>query len=236
MSEFYKLSTAEVLKQLEVDPERGLSQTEVARRLEQYGLNELVEKGVKSPWKILWEQLTATMVIILIVAAVVSAFLGDFKDAIAILAIVILNALLGFRQEYRAEQAMAALKKMAVPTVRVRRDGHVLEISARELVPGDILLLEAGNIIPADCRLIESVNLRIEEAALTGESVPVDKDAQFIADSDLPLGDRRNMAFMGTVVTYGRGQAVVVATGMQTELGNIATMLQETEEDRKSVV
>jgi len=232
LSEFYKLSAVEVLKQLDADPERGLGKAEAAQRLEQYGLNELVEKGVKSPWKILWEQLTATMVIILIIAAIVSGFLGDFKDAIAILAIVILNALLGFRQEYKAEQAMAALKKMAVPTVRVRRDGHVLEISARELVPGDIILLEAGNIIPADCRLIETVNLRIEEAALTGESVPVDKDARFIADSDLPLGDRRNMAFMGTVVTYGRGQAVVVATGMQTELGNIATMLQATEDDQ----
>lgn len=232
MSEFYKLSKDEVLEQLGVDPEHGLDHTETARRLEEYGLNELIEQGVKSPWLILWEQLTATMVIILIVAAVVSAFVGDLKDAIAIMAIVVLNALLGFRQEYQAEQAMAALKKMAVPTVKVRRGGHVQEISARELVPGDIVLLEGGNIIPADCRLIETANMRIEEAALTGESVPVDKNAGFVADEDLPLGDRRNMVFMGTVVTYGRGQAVVANTGMQTELGNIANLLQTTGQEQ----
>jgi Ca2+-transporting ATPase len=226
LSEFYKLSIDETLSQLEVSPDQGLSSEEASQRLEEYGPNELVERGGKSPWQILWEQLTATMVVILIVAAVVSAFLGDFKDAIAIIAIVILNALLGFRQEYRAEQAMAALKKMAVPTVKVRRDGHVQEISARELVPGDIVLLEAGNIVPADGRLIESVNLRVEEAALTGESVPVDKEAQFTSDSDLQMGDRRNQVFMGTVVTYGRGQAVVVNTGMETELGNIANLIQ----------
>ncbi|HEX6305324.1 MAG TPA: cation-translocating P-type ATPase [Anaerolineales bacterium] len=232
MSESYKLSTDEVLKQLRVDQEQGLDHAEAARRLEEYGLNELIEQGVKSPWLILWEQLTATMVIILIVAAVVSAFLGDFKDAIAILAIVVLNALLGFRQEYQAEQAMAALKKMAVPTVRVRRDGRVQEISARELVPGDIVLLEGGNIVPADCRLIETANMRVDESALTGESVPVDKEDAFIAGDDLPLGDRRNMVFMGTVVTYGRGQAVVANSGMQTELGNIANLLQTTGQEQ----
>jgi Ca2+-transporting ATPase len=232
LSEFYKLSTDEVLKQLGVDPEQGPDHADAARRLEQYGLNELIEQGVKSPWLILWEQLTATMVMILIVAAVVSAFLGDFKDAVAILAIVVLNALLGFRQEYQAEQAMAALKKMAVPTVRVRRDGHVQEISARELVPGDIVMLEGGNIVPADCRLIETANMRVDESALTGESVPVNKKAEFIAGEDLPLGDRRNLVFMGTVVTYGRGQAVVANTGMQTELGNIANLLQSTGQEQ----
>jgi Ca2+-transporting ATPase len=226
LTEFYKLDRATVLRHLDVDAESGLAEAEVARRLDQHGLNELVERGMKSPWKILWEQLTATMVLILIVAAVVSAYLGDYKDAIAILVIVVLNAVLGFRQEYKAEQAMAALKKMSVPKVKVRRNGHVQEVSARELVPGDMVLLEAGNLLPADCRLLESVNLRVDESALTGESVPVDKDAGFVADTDLPLGDRHNMAFMGTVVTYGRGQAVVVQTGMQTELGNIATLLQ----------
>jgi Ca2+-transporting ATPase len=226
LGEFYKLDRADVLRQLDVDAESGLDEAEVARRLEEYGLNELVESGMKSPWKILWEQLTATMVLILILAAVVSAYLGDYKDAIAILVIVVLNALLGFRQEYRAEQAMAALKKMAVPRVKVRRDGRVHEVSARRLVPGDIVLLEGGNLVPADCRLLESINLRIDESALTGESVPVEKDAQFVSQEELPLGDRQNMAFMGTVVTYGRGQGVVVETGMQTELGNIATLLQ----------
>lgn len=208
--------------------EKGLTNAEASERLVKYGPNELIERGLKSPWRILWEQLISTMVVILIISAVVSAFLGDLKDAIAILAIVVVNAVLGFRQEYQAEQAMAALKKMAVPTVKVRRAGHVREISARELVPGDVLLLETGNLIPADCRLLESANLRVEEAALTGESVPVEKDADFVATSSLPLGDRRNMVFMGTIVTYGRGLALVVKTGMDTELGNIATLIQTT--------
>jgi Ca2+-transporting ATPase len=145
---------------------------------------------------------------------------------VAIIAIVVLNTLLGFSQEYRAEKAMAALKKLAVPTVRVRRGGHVQEISARDLVPGDIVLMEAGNLVPADGRLLESANLRIQEAALTGESEPVEKDPQVRAGADLPLGDRRNLAYMGTVITYGRGLTAVTATGMETELGRIAAMIQ----------
>jgi P-type Ca2+ transporter type 2C len=226
LSEIYQRNKSEALNQLNSSTENGLTNAEAAERLANFGPNELVERGLISPWRILWEQLTSTMVVILIIAAIVSAFLGDFKDAIAILAIVLVNAVLGFRQEYRAEQAMAALKKIAVPTVRVRREGHVHEISARELVPGDIVLLETGNLIPADCRLLESANLRVEEAALTGESVPVEKDADFVATSSVPLGDRLNMVFMGTVVTYGRGLGLVVRTGMETELGNIATLIQ----------
>ena len=228
MSDIYQRDKSEALEQFNSSIENGLTNAEAAERLAEFGPNELVERGLKSPWRILWEQLTSTMVVILIIAAVVSAFLGDFKDSIAILAIVIVNAILGFRQEYRAEQAMAALKKMAVPTVKVRREGHVHEISARELVPGDIVLLETGNLVPADCRLLESTNLRVEEAALTGESVPVEKDADFVATSSAPLGDRLNMVFMGTVVTYGRGLGLVVKTGMETELGNIATLIQTT--------
>jgi P-type Ca2+ transporter type 2C len=228
VSDIYQRDKSEALELFHSSPETGLTKAEAKERLSKYGPNELVEKGLKSPWLILWEQLTSTMVVILIIAAVISAALGDLKDAIAILAIVIVNAVLGFRQEYQAEQAMAALKKMAVPTVRVRREGHVLEISARELVPGDIVLLETGNLVPADCRLIESVNLRVEEAALTGESVPVEKDADFTSTSSLPIGDRINMIFMGTVITYGRGVGVVVKTGMETELGNIATLIQAT--------
>ena len=228
MSDIYQRDKSEALEQFNSSIENGLTNAEAAERLAEFGPNELVERGLKSPWRILWEQLTSTMVVILIIAAVVSAFLGDFKDSIAILAIVIVNAILGFRQEYRAEQAMAALKKMAVPTVKVRREGHVHEISARELVPGDIVLLETGNLVPADCRLLESTNLRVEEAALTGESVPVEKDADFVATSSAPLGDRLNMVFMGTVVTYGRGLGLVVKTGMETELGNIATLIQAT--------
>jgi Ca2+-transporting ATPase len=231
MTDWYRLSKEEAAQQLGISPENGLDESEVSSRLEKYGPNELVERGGKSPWLILWEQLTGTMVVILIVAAVISYFLGDAIDTIAILAIVILNALLGFRQEYKAEQAMAALKKLAVPTVRVRRSGHVREISARDLVPGDVVLLEAGNLIPADCRLLMTANLRIQEAALTGESEAVDKDEDFRSSADVPLGDRINMAFMGTVISYGRGEAVVTETGMSTELGGIAEMLQTTTQE-----
>jgi P-type Ca2+ transporter type 2C len=170
--DWYKLSTQAVLEGLESSG-NGLPKVVVAERIAAHGFNELIERGAKSPWVILWEQLTAVMVVILIVAAIISAFLGDFKDAIAILAIVVLNAVLGFTQEYRAEKAMAALRKLAVPVVKVRREGHVFEISARELVPGDIVILEAGGHVPADGRLLESVNLRVLEAALTGESEPV---------------------------------------------------------------
>jgi P-type Ca2+ transporter type 2C len=226
MEEWHRLEVSEVLKNLTTDPEDGLSEVEVQERLNQYGPNELIEKGVKSPWKILWEQMTGIMVIILLVSVVISFFLEEYTDAIVILIIVILNALLGFTQEYRAEQAMAALKKMAVPTVRSRRSGHTREISARELVPGDIVLLEAGSSIPADCRLIESANLRIQEAILTGESEPVEKETGAIDRKDISIGDQRNMLFMGTTVTYGRGTSVVVRTGMQTELGRIADMIQ----------
>ena len=226
MSDWYKKETSEALQELGVTLEQGLTQSEVVNRLEKFGPNELLDRGGKSPWKIILEQLTGVMTIVLIVAAVVSLFLGDMEDAIAILAIVILNTVLGFSQEYRAEKAMAALKKMAVPHVRVRRDGHTKEITARELVPGDVVLLEAGNLIPADGRLIESINLRIQEAVLTGESEPVEKTSSAIHQENLTIGDQRNSAFMGTVITYGRGSLLVTDTGMNTELGRIAELLQ----------
>ena len=220
------------LEELNTNPKTGLSASEAQSRLEQYGLNELVEKGTKSPWLILLDQVKDAMVIILIIAAIVSGFLGDFKDVVVILAIVVLNAAIGFSQEYRAEQAIAALKKLAVPTVKVRRDGHLLEISARELVPGDVVILEAGNLVPADARLLESINLKVEEAALTGESEPVDKIIDPIEKEELPIGDRKNMVFMGTVITYGRGTAVITETGMNTELGNIAELIQGVEQEQ----
>ncbi len=226
MTTWYRMETEDTLLSLETDLERGLAPGEARRRLAEHGPNELVDRGLKNPWRILWEQLTAIMVVILIIAAVISAILGDYKDAVAILVIVVLNAVLGFTQEYRAEKAMAALKKLAVPVVKVRRDGHIQEILARELVPGDIILLEAGNAVPADARLLESTSLHTQEAALTGESEPVDKYTHAIRGEHLPLGDRRNMLFMGTIVTYGRGVAVVVETGMNTELGHIAEMIQ----------
>ena len=231
MNEWHRTTKEDTLSFLKTDLGQGLPQAEAQHRLAEHGTNELIDRGLKSPWLILWEQLTAVMVVILIIAAVVSALLGDYKDAIAIMAIVILNAILGFTQEYRAEKAIAALKKMAVPTVKVRRDGQVQEISARELVPGDIALLEAGNVVPADARLIECSNLRTQEAALTGESEPVEKNTVALRAENLPLGDRFNMVYMGTVVTYGRGVAVVVETGMQTELGNIAEMIQTVERE-----
>ncbi|MFO7679449.1 MAG: cation-translocating P-type ATPase [Chloroflexota bacterium] len=208
----------------------GLAEAEVQQRQQQFGLNELIEKGGKHPLRLLWEQVSSTMVLILIVAVVASALLGKATEAAAIGAIVVLFVLLGFVQEYRAEQAMAALKKLAVPLVRVRRGGQLLELSARELVPGDIFVLEAGNAIPADARLVENANLRVQEAALTGESEAVEKQTAVITKPDLPLGDRLNMLYLGTNVTYGRGTAVVTATGMDTELGKIATLIQSVDE------
>lgn len=225
MSDWYLLESAEVLTKLN-SGSAGLSPEEAAQRLLANGPNQLIERGVKSPWLILWEQLTAVMMIVLILAAVVSVFMGDRKDAAVIFAIVILNAVLGFFQEYRAEKAMAALKKLAVPKVRVRRGSQSTEISASELVTGDIILLEAGNIVPADCRIIESANLRVQEAALTGEAEAAEKNPAVLRGADLPLGDRKNMGYMGTVVAYGRGVAVIVETGMRTELGRIAEMIQ----------
>src|SRR5690606_22610425 len=180
----------------------------------------------KSPLAILWEQITNPLVLLLIFAAIISALLGKADSVIAISAIVILNAVLGVVQEYRAEQAMAALKRMAAPTVRVRRGGRVQEVPARDIVPGDVILLEAGNIVPADGRVIESANLRVQEASLTGESQPVDKQTQAISDPSAPLGDRSSMVCMGTSGTYGRGAAVVTGTGMKTQLGGLADMIR----------
>jgi Ca2+-transporting ATPase len=227
MNDWYKLETTAVVQHVDTNAEQGLTAEEAVRRLDKYGPNEFVERGRRSAGRILWEQLTATMVVILIFAAVFSGLLGALKDTIAIATIIILYALLGFIQEYRAEQAMAALKKLAVPRVKVFRTGQLQEISARDLVPGDILQLETGNIVPADCRLLESVNLRIQEAALTGESEPVEKQTKALSGAELPLGDRSNMAYLGTLVTLGRARAIVVATGMQTELGKIADLIQQ---------
>lgn len=231
MSDWYKKDVAEVLSQFAVNRKEGLSDEDADKRLKEHGANELVESGGRGPWAILWDQIKGPMIILLVVAAGVSAYLGEAADAFVILAIVILNAILGFFQEYRAEKAMAALKQLAVPHVRVKRNGRIQEISARELVPGDLILLEAGNLVPADGRLIGCQNLKVQEAALTGESVPVEKTAKPLPGEELALGDRTNCVFMGTTVTYGRGEAVVTGTGMKTELGNIADMLQSVEEE-----
>jgi Ca2+-transporting ATPase len=229
VADWYRKTIADAVEQLDSDASRGLTEDQASLRHAEHGPNELVETGGRGPWRILWEQFSGAMVLLLIVAAGVSAFLHETTDAVVILAIVVLNAALGFIQDYRAEKALAALKKLAVPIVRVRRAGVVREISARELVPGDMVLLEVGNHVPADCRLLESVNLKIQEAALTGESEAVAKQVEPFEGEDLSLGDRKNMAYMGTVVTYGHGQAVVTETGMSTELGNIARSLQTVE-------
>ncbi|HEX7503914.1 MAG TPA: HAD-IC family P-type ATPase, partial [Syntrophales bacterium] len=215
-----------VLAELDV-PADGLTSGEAAVRLAKYGRNELVEKGRRSQLAKFLDQFRDFMILVLIAAAVVSGFVGDLADTVAILVIVILNAVIGFVQEYRAEKAMEALKQMAAPASRVLRDGNVLSVAGSEIVPGDSVLLEAGGIVPADMRLTEAVRLKIEEAALTGESVPVEKHTRALLEKMLSLGDRSNMAFKGTVVTYGRGTGVVVGTGMTTELGKIASMLQE---------
>jgi P-type E1-E2 ATPase len=185
---------------LDSDAAQGLSQAGAQQRLAQIGPNELVEKGGRTRWSIIREQLTGVLTILLFVAALISAFLGDWIEAVVILIIVVLNAVLGYTQEYKAEQSMAALKRMSVPKVRVRRGGQAQEVSAIDLVPGDVVILETGNIVPADGRVLQSVNLRVEEAALTGESEPVDKDEKLVFESDRALGDRRNMLYSGTIV------------------------------------
>jgi P-type Ca2+ transporter type 2C len=222
----------EVAAQLKTRLDAGLSAAEAQTRLAQHGPNELREKPPTPFWKLVVEQLNNFVVILLVVAAVISALLGDEIEAIVIMAIVVLNAVLGVVQESRAEKALAALKKMAAPEAETVRDGHRVRVSSRELVPGDVVLIEAGNYIPADLRLIESVNLKIDEASLTGESVAVEKQATDTMKPDVPLSDRRNAAYMGTLVTYGRGKGIVVGTGMNTQMGMIAEMLQSVEEEQ----
>jgi len=225
--EAHQLSAEELPRRLRVDPAQGLSIQEARRRLAEQGPNELTERSARTPWVILWDQLSATMVLVLLTAAAISFALRDTKDAIAILAIVVLNAALGFVQEYRAEKAMAALKRLAVPSVTVRRDGRLQIVPARDLVRGDVLCLEEGNLVGADCRLLEAESLCVDEAALTGESMPVEKVAGLCLEGSVPLADRRNMIYLGTAVREGRATAVVTHTGMQTELGRIAGMLQQ---------
>lgn len=227
---WHSLSSDETLSRLDTHPGNGLTSAEAAARLERYGRNELREKPRPTFLQLVIAQLNNFIVILLIVAVIISALLGDWIEAGAILLIIILNAVLGVIQESRAEQALEALKKMAAPEAQVLRDGSRKSAPAAELVPGDVVFLEAGNFVPADIRLLEAVNLRVEEAALTGESVPVQKNAALILDAEASLGDRKNTAFMGTVVSYGRGRGVVVSTGMRTQLGLIADMLQTVEE------
>jgi len=229
--DWHAIGMQDVLQELKTREEHGLSSEEVASRLAQYGPNQLAEAPPTTLWQMLWAQFNNFLVILLIVAAAVSALLGDYIEAAAIMAIVVLNAALGVVQERKAEQSLAALRRLASPEAHVVRDGSRQTVPASELVPGDVVFLEAGNYIPADVRLLEAVNLRVEEAALTGESLPVQKDATARLESDIPLGDRKNTAFMGTLVSYGRGKGVVVSTGMHTQIGLIAEMLQSVEQE-----
>ena len=220
-----------VVSGLQTHIEKGLSQKEAQDRIEKYGPNELTERPRPGFFALLLDQFNNFLVIILIVAAGISLLLGEYIDSIAIMVIVVLNSVVGVIQESKAEKAIAALKKMAAPNAQVIRDGHQITIPAREIVAGDIVLLEAGNYVPADIRLVESVNLKVEEASLTGESVPVEKNAAVVLNKEIPLGDRKNTVFMSTLITYGRGRGLVTGTGMHTQIGLIAEMLQSYENE-----
>ena len=228
MSEWreHALALETVLEHWGSDAGRGLSEEVAAERLQKFGPNRLEEIGRVSPWRQFASQFTEFIILVLIGAAFVSGLLQEWTDAIAILVIVLLNGILGFVQQHRAERALEALKKMAAPLARVIRQGEVRSIPAEELVPGDIIALEMGDLVPADARVLSDHLLQVDEASLTGESVPVKKDADVVLPDTEPLGDRRNMVYSSTVVTYGKGTAVVTNTGMGTELGKIAHLVQ----------
>ena len=225
MKDWHLLNPDEIIATLETSP-NGLTAVEVTRRLEQHGYNQMEEQKRKPWWRMVLDQLADFMILVLIAAAVISGLLGDITDTFIILAIIVLNTIIGFVQEYRAEKAMDALKKMSSPSIKVVRDGQALTVNSTELVPGDKVLLEAGDIIPADLRLTETHQLKVDESALTGESHNIDKDIKALAPGEYPLGDRINLAYKGTNITNGRGVGYVTGTGMATELGNIARLIQ----------
>ena len=230
---WYQLSPDEVATRLDVDPARGLSGAEVEHRRQKYGSNVLAAKQAESPLQAFLRQYQDLMQLILVGAAIVNQVVtGETGTTIVLIGLTIFNAVLGLRQEAKAEASLAALEKMLKDIARVRRDGAAIEIDAAELVPGDIVLFEAGNRVPADGRLVVAATLEIEEAALTGESAPVLKDVASIEGDDVGLGDRLCLAFMNTSVTRGRGEMIVTGTGMDTEIGNIATLLNQTEADK----
>jgi Ca2+-transporting ATPase len=231
VEKWHNKNIEQVEKELETQLVTGLSKSVASSRLQEFGANELIGKKKRTLAVMFFDQFKNVLVLILIAAALISGVLREFLDASAICAIVILNAILGVLQERKAEKSLEALKRLAAPVAQVVRDGKLFTIPTRELVPGDIVLLQTGDRVSTDVRLVESVNLKIDEAALTGESVPVEKNAPIVLGEDASIGDRRNMAFMGTVVAYGRGKGIVVATGMSTEMGKIAEMLQSVEEE-----
>ena len=229
---WHTLDTTDVVEMLGSSTNMGLPSDEARRRLASIGPNEIIAAARRSPLRMLAAQFADATVLVLLGAAAIAAFLGEVGDIAAIVAIVALNAILGFVQEYRAERALAALKALAALTARVRRDGVETWVPAPTLVPGDVVTLEAGNIVPADLRIIDARSMRVDESTLTGESQPVNKTPASITEPDAPVVDRRNMAYKGTTISYGRGSGVVVATGMSTELGRIATLLRDADEPR----
>ena len=231
MSNWHSMEVAHVLKELGTDQHQGLSGEEVKRRLEKYGFNELKKEDRVSPFTLFINQFKNILIIILLIAIGLSAAVGEVVDAAIIGIIVVFCAVLGLVQEYRAERALEALKKMLSPTITVLREGKEEEVATKELVPGDILLLEAGDKIPADARLIENFSLRCDEASLTGESAPVGKDLKPLA-GDVRVSDRKNITFTGTTVTYGRAKAAVTSTGMNTEFGKIAKEVTTVETEK----
>lgn len=225
---FEQKTITEVCEMTETDTKTGLSSLQASTRLAQNGRNEIIEKKKKSKLAIFLSQLNDPMIYILFVAAGISLWHHEIGDTVIILVVVLLNAIIGMTQESKAEAALEALKQMSSPFALVRRDGQLTDVPAKELVVGDVVILEAGRIIPADLRLVSTINLKIEESALTGESVPVDKNAEFIATDRMGIGDRLNMAYSSTSVAYGRGEGVVVATALDTEIGKIAQILNAT--------
>ncbi|GAE04396.1 cation-transporting ATPase, E1-E2 family [Paenibacillus sp. JCM 10914] len=227
--QWHQMDTDELQQVLHLRPEQGLTEGEAAERRKTSGYNELSE-GVKiSPFVLFLNQFKDFMVLVLLGATLVSGLLGEYLDAVTIIAIILINGILGFVQEFRAERSLRALKQLSAPTSKVLRDGKVVQIAAKELVPGDVILVESGDRIPADVRWLEINSCSVEESALTGESLPVNKHAEPIAEADVPLGDRKNIGFMGTMVARGSAKGVVIQTGMDTEMGKIADLIQNTE-------
>ncbi len=231
MKNWFVQSVEDVCKAFNTDSKEGLSSNEAKRRLDEHGKNELKEKKGKGPLKIFLSQFASTIIIVLLIAALITGFIGEIRDMVVISIILLINAFIGFSQEYRAEKAMSALKKLSVPKVTVIRDGEEKTISAKDIVVGDLVFFEAGDYIPADMRLVNSKNLKIQESALTGESEGVEKHTEALENENSDLADRKNMAYSGTAVTYGRGAGIVTATGMDTEIGKIASMIQSVEEE-----
>src|ERR1044072_2128002 len=221
----YQQDISEVINQLKSDPEKGLGADDAAQRLEEYGRNEIAATRRISPWFVFLPQFKSAAVYLLLVAAALSAFFKEWADAIAILLVIVINAAIGFIMEYQAENSMQALRQMTKLNARVIRKGKVSEIPVEEIVPGDLLFLEAGDVVPADARIVKATQLQVNESALTGESVPVEKNPQAIKEKS-PLAERANMLFKGTFISNGNARAICTATGMETELGNIASMVQ----------